>query len=195
MIVDKAIDILAPLLCAYPSAKITEETIQVYAIALSELNEAELQAGVLRCMRTCKFFPSIAEIMEASQDMIKFVTGTKEKSNDEAWGEVQRQMQEAFVYKEPKFSTPEIEFAAKAMGWIGLCETPSDQMGTARAQFLRLYESACKRCKDKRINDNVISIMGGEDKVKSLISGVAKALPVTKVKVQESHPIEIGKGA
>jgi len=174
---DRAIDILSPLICAYPSAKITEETIQVYSIALSELREVELSASVLKCMRTCKFFPSIAEIMEAAQDMMKVVTGKKEKSSDEAWTEVQRQMKVAFIYKKPIFSSSQIEQAALAMGWIGLCETATKDMGTARAQFRGFYESACKRSKDKQINDNVIHIMGGEKVVKSLFENVCRLMP------------------
>jgi hypothetical protein len=153
---------------AYPSARITGENIVTYAIALSELGEAELVAGVMKCMRTCKFFPSIAEIIEAAQGVVEVAAGTNNKSPDEAWNEVQRQMQEAFVYKKPVFSTKEIEEAAMAMGWTGLCETPTDQIGTARAQFLRLYESVCKRKKDKRINDNVIEFVGAANLVKSL---------------------------
>ncbi|WP_312560895.1 hypothetical protein [Anaerospora sp.] len=179
--VERAIDILTPLMCAYPAAKITEETISVYAIALSELTELELQAGVLKCMRTSKFFPSIAEVMEAAQNMIETVTNTKAKSPDEAWNEVQKQMHEAFVYKKPVFSTPEIEKAALSMGWIGLCETPTDQIGTARAQFLRLYESVCSRKRESRINDSVIAIMGGNDYVKQLVA--AKSMPqLTRIK-------------
>lgn len=177
MTADRAIDILSPLLCAYPSAKITEETIQVYSIALSELEEAELLAGVLKCIRTCKFFPSIAEIIDASQDMVKVVNGTKEKSADEAWTEVQSQMQVAFIYKKPIFSSAQIEQAALAMGWIGLCETATKDMGTARAQFRGFYESACKRSKDKQINDNVMRIMGGENVVKSLMKSVCRLMP------------------
>lgn len=181
MDVERAIDILTPLMCAYPSAKIEEANISVYAIALSELTEPELQAGVLKCMRTCKFFPSIAEIMDASQNMIETITGTKVKSPDEAWNEVQRQMHEAFIYKKPVFSTPEIEKAALSMGWIGLCETPTDQIGTARAQFLRLYDSVCNRKKEDRINDSVINIMGGSDYVQRLVA--AKSIPqLTRVK-------------
>lgn len=166
---------------AYPNARITPRNIVTYAIALSELEPVELQAGVLKCMRTCKFFPSIAEIMEAAQNMIETVTNTKFKSPDEAWNEVQKQMHEAFIYKKPVFSTPEIEKAALSMDWRALCETPTEQIGTARAQFLRLYDSVCNRKKENRINDSVISIMGGSEMVRKLAE--AKTVPqLTRIK-------------
>lgn len=161
-------EILKPLIYAYPNAKITVNHICTYAVALSELTEAELQAGVLKCMRSCKFFPSIAEIMEQAQIMVETVNGTTAKSHDEAWNEVRQQMHEAFVYRKPVFSTPEIERAALAMGWTSLCETDTDNIGTARAQFLRLYESACIRKKETRVNDNVIKLMDASRLVKKL---------------------------
>ena len=172
-----AAEILRPLLAAYPNARLTADSIFVYAVALSELHPRQLQAGGLRCMRTCKFVPSIAEIMEAAQDVTEHANGTKVSSPDEAWNEVQRQMEEAFIYKKPVFSTPEIERAALAMGWIGLCETPTNQIGTARAQFLRLYESVCSRQKSNQVNENVIRLVGGENAMREITAGVMKCLP------------------
>lgn len=156
----QAVKILSPLICAYPNTKITEETIQVYAVALSELTEKSLTAAVLKCMRTSTFFPSIAEIMKAADDMNDVAAGTKAKSPDESWNEVQRQMEEAFVYKKPVFSTPEIELAALSMGWIGLCETPVNQIGVARAQFLKLYDSVLNRKKEEKTNSRVLELVG-----------------------------------
>jgi hypothetical protein len=169
-----AVKLLTPLVLAYPAAKITNDTVKVYATALSELTELELKAGVMKCMRTCKFFPSIAEIMEAAQQMVEVATGTACKDGDEAWNEVQRQMQEAFVYKKPVFSTPEIEKAALSMGWIGLCETPTDNIATVRAQFLKMYEAVCQRKKETRINTKVLQTMGPS--VKTLVGSIAEQI-------------------
>jgi hypothetical protein len=145
---------------AFPNARINNGTIIVYVKALSCLSEAALTASVMKCMRTCKFFPSIAEIMEQAENMVQVATGTKHKSPDEAWNEVLKQMNEAYVYKEPEFSTPEIKHAALAMGWTGLCETLTKDMGTARAQFLKLYDSTCKRKQAEKIDNDVLGLMG-----------------------------------
>lgn len=151
---------LQPLMLAFPNAKINLGTIKVYIGALSCLSDAELTAAVMKCLRTCKFFPSIAEIMEQAENMVQVATGTKHKSNDEAWNEVLKQMNEAFIYKKPVFSTPEIESAALAMGWSGLCQTEIEDMGTIRAQFLRMYESTCKRKKEEKVDNQVLDIVG-----------------------------------
>lgn len=163
--------LLAPLLCAYPAAKISMETIQVYAVALSVLTEDQLQAAVLRCMRTCKFFPSIAEIMEAADEITDVTNSTRLSDEDEAWQEVLQQVHDAFVYRKPKFSRPEIEQAAMAMGWIALCEMPADQVATNRAQFLRLYKSICQRKRNEKVNNEVImALQNGKGVLKAIAS-------------------------
>lgn len=145
---------------AFPNAKINLGTIKVYIAALSCLSDAGLTAAVMKCLRICKFFPSIAEVMEQADNMEQVSCGTKHKTNDEAWNEVIKQMNDAFVYKKPVFSTPEIESAALAMGWAGMCQTETDNMGTIRAQFLKMYESTCKRKKEAKIDSQVLDIVG-----------------------------------
>lgn len=152
--------ILKPLMLAFPSAKINIGTIIVYVKALSCLGDEELTASVMKCMRICKFFPSIAEIMEQAEHVAQVANGTSHKSNDEAWTEVLKQMNEAFIYRKPVFTTPEIESAALAMGWAGLCQTEIEDMGTIRAQFLRMYESTCKRKKEAKIDGQVLGAIG-----------------------------------
>lgn len=151
---------LTPLLHVCANTKdVTDNKIRAYAIALSDLDFGALSAGVTRCLQTKTFFPSIPEIREAANNMTEYVMGTGMKSPDEAWKEVQQQMQEAFVYKKPAFSTTEIEQAALAMGWISLCETPTDVIGVARAQFLKMYDSVCSRKRERKINDQVLQSM------------------------------------
>ncbi|MBU2701117.1 hypothetical protein Ga0466249_002228 [Sporomusaceae bacterium BoRhaA] len=160
---------------AYQAARISNETICTYAIALSDVNRSALAAGVLKSMKACIFFPSIAEITNNSQIMVEAATGTTNKGPDEAWNEVLQQMKEAFVYKKPVFSTKEIESAALAMGWVGMCETLTEDIGTIRSQFLRLYESACKRKKETRVNNDVLNSMG-KQAVNSLIDSTTKQI-------------------
>lgn len=153
------IKIMSPLLCGYPTFKMDESMVQVYTVALSDLTEDQLSAAVMRCLRTCKFFPAIAEIREAAESLTDHVNGTGAKSPDEAWREVQQQMHDAFVYKPPVFSTPEIEQAALAMGWEALCTT--DNPEASRAHFLKMYASVCARTKNTKVNTEVLRILGG----------------------------------
>jgi len=160
---DRAIEILAPLALIFQNDRQSVDDLQdmldAYATALMHLSEAELTAGVFKCIRKCKKFPAPAEIMDYAQEMADIAAGKKHKSADEAWNEVQKQVQAAFVYKKPVFSTPEIETAALSMGWRGLCSTPTDQIGTIRAQFLKMYDSVCKRKQEQRTNQSVFDAM------------------------------------
>lgn len=148
---------LTPLLHVCVNAKdVNKNKIRAYAIALSDLDLEALSAGVIRCLKTKTFFPSIPEIREAANTITEYVTGTGMKSPDEAWKEVLMQIREAFIYKKPVFSTPEIEQAAFAMGWSGMCAVEKKDIGTVRAQFLKLYDSVCKRKEEHKINDQVL---------------------------------------
>lgn len=55
------IKILTPYLMAFPQSKMNEGSLIVYARALSSLSIAEIDAAMLKLMRTVKFFPSLAE--------------------------------------------------------------------------------------------------------------------------------------
>jgi hypothetical protein len=167
---------ISPLMCAYDNAKITEELAQTYAIALADIEQAALGKAVLKCLRTHDKFPRISQIRDEVDNITAAITGKRVKSPDEAWQEVVKQMREAFIYKKPVFSTPEIEQAALAMDWTALCLTETENVGTVRAQFLRLYESTCKRKKEERQNNDVIGLTGG-NKTAALVGNLADKMP------------------
>jgi hypothetical protein len=57
----------AALVAAYSiSAKLGAQSQEVYWDMLQAIPDAKFQAGVKRCLATCKFFPTIAELGEAS---------------------------------------------------------------------------------------------------------------------------------
>ena len=150
---------LTPYLMALPQSKINEGSLVIYARALSSLSIAEIDAAMLKLMRTMRFFPSIAEIFEQAENIKNFSIGKIEKSSDEAWREVLREIHDAFIYREPKFSTPEIKQAALNMGWTSLCNLETDAINTARAQFMRIYDSILNRKKDNKVNGEVIELL------------------------------------
>jgi hypothetical protein len=157
---ETALKILTPLILAFPNSKAGKGTLDTYVKELMFMDEIELMVSVKKCMRTYDFLPSIAKVIGEAENMVQVARGNKHKSPDEAWNEVLKQMNDAFIYKKPVFSSPEIEIAALAMGWTGLCETATEDMGTIRAQFLKMYESVCKRKISEKIDNEVLEIMG-----------------------------------
>lgn len=52
----------------YPHREITDEAIELYCMALADLDATALGAGTWACVKACKFFPTIAEIRAAATE-------------------------------------------------------------------------------------------------------------------------------
>ena len=172
---------LTPYLLAFPQSKMTAEGLVIYAKALSSLSIAEINAAMLKLMRTCKFFPTVAEIFEQAAVMKDFASGKEIPSPDEAWAEVQREVRRKHLYREWEYSCPEVKAAVEHFGKYELCTLQVDDMNTARAQFMRIY----KATRDKKANWQVM---------KSLSQSQAKAL-VDKVAEKLAMPAELKTAA
>ena len=164
---------LTPYLLAFPHSKMTTEGLIVYAKALSGLSVAEINAAMLKLMRTCRFFPTVAEIFETAETLRNYAHGTGLPSPDEAWHEAMREAHDKFVYGKWELSTPEIEQAVDNFGKMALCELTPEGMNTARAQFMRIYSAICSRKKDKTVNENVLKSLP-QRHVEMLIGGLAE---------------------
>ena len=64
----QALALLATLKAAYPRQEIGEDTLAIYALDLADLEFEQAKAAVEHCRRTCRFFPTIAEIREAAAE-------------------------------------------------------------------------------------------------------------------------------
>lgn len=140
-----AIEILA---AAFPNNKITQETIRVYQIALSDIPSDVLEKAIIHITTTNKFFPTVAEIRDAAYLLMAGIN--KIPSAFEAWKEVQDQIAICGDYwrysineKKPEYTHPLIEKAVSIMGYKQLCE--SDNVVADRAHFFRVYESLYQR--------------------------------------------------
>ena len=168
---------LAPYLMAFPQSKINTGSLLVYARALSPLSIAEVDAAMLKLMRTSKFFPTVAEIFEQAESVRETACGQETASVDEAWHDVMKQVHDAFVYREPAFSSDEIKRAALNMGWTALCNLEPDGMNTARAQFRDIYLGILRRKKDQQHNKAVLEQLPPA-RVQALVGKVAQKLEV-----------------
>lgn len=131
--------------------------IATYVSVLGDLPTDILSKVCKKMILTTKFLPSVAEIVSASRSLM----GTMDESSrlktwDEAWQEIQTQINEAFIYEKPKFSRPEIEQAVKRYGWADLCNTPSKDWNTAHAQLREIYKTICARSQEESINKFVL---------------------------------------
>lgn len=63
---EQALRQLATLAAAYPAKQLPEPTLELYAEALAEMSEGTGRETVREIIRTSKFFPSIAELLETA---------------------------------------------------------------------------------------------------------------------------------
>ena len=172
----KIVETLTPYLLAFPQSKMTAEGLVIYAKALSSLSTAEINAAMLKLMRTCKFFPTVAEIFEQAEVMSNFAANTELPTPDEAWEEVQRQVrQKHLMGGEWEYSCPEVKTAVERFGKYELCTLKIDDVNTARAQFMRIYKSVVDRAKEQRTNKEVLAALP-QRQVKELIGSLAAKL-------------------
>lgn len=149
---------------SFPSSKADAETITLYLAALDDLTYAQIKAGVLKCMNTAKFFPTIAEIREAAESMVEHANHTGKPDAGEAWGEVMRFVTESSPYDQRPFrwSCEEVYEAVKRLGTMTLFEMTNDGIPATRGQFMKIYDKLLDWQKDKAVMDMVGKKLGAD---------------------------------
>lgn len=168
---------LIPYLMALPQSKINEASLVVYARALSSLGVAQIDAAMLKLMRTVKFFPTIAEIFEQVDNIQQFASKSEVPSENEAWHEAMRLAHDKFLYGKWECSCREVELAIKQFGKQELCTLESDNVNTARAQFMRIYNSIVNRERDRKVNGTILKALP-QKALNEIIGGLASKMSV-----------------
>ena len=96
--VGKVMKLLVTCRKAFPSSRADAETLALYVKVLAPLSYAEIEAAVLRIMRTAHFFPTAAEIFEAAEKIEQAVNKTGLPDAGEAWREAMANVYENHVY-------------------------------------------------------------------------------------------------
>ena len=167
---------LTLLLKSYPSSKADMQTLALYVEALDDLAYPAVRAGIVKTMHTARFFPTVAEIREATDSMSKHVNHDGLPDAGEAWDECMRWLQRNSPYDANRtpWKHPEVERAAKRFGIMALYELEAEQANTARAQFMKIYNQIVTQKQDAAVNDKVMQKLGAHD-VAALVQGVADA--------------------
>ena len=131
--------ILRQLVSAYPHAQPTLETIAVYDRLLRHIPAAELQVVIDQCIVECKFFPTVAEIMERYRAAIHVEARI---TAADGWQEVTRAFWQDGYTRTPNF-TPITARVVASLGWRELCM--SENQMADRAHFMRMYEQIVER--------------------------------------------------
>lgn len=157
---------LSPYVTFFPTCKIDTVGLVLYAKALQPLSLPAIEAAMAKLRQTSTFFPSVAEIFKAADEMEEFVlaqtSGSRVPTAAEAWEEVQKLVKDCYVYKKWEFSCPQVEKAAKQFGIKELCVLESNAVNTARAQFMRIYDSIVNQNLADRQNQRALDTMSAK---------------------------------
>ena len=152
--------VVAVLLAAFPSARVTGDTSSelsaAYERMLIDLDYAATNAAVGRLLATSKFLPSIAEIREAT---LALMAG-EQKPGGEAWGAVLRALKREGVYRAPGvdfvFSDPVTAECVAALGWAELCN--SENQVADRARFIELYDKRASQSRRAVLSEGLPAV-------------------------------------
>jgi hypothetical protein len=131
--------IIAQLFAAFPNVEATIETVAVYDRLLRHIPPGELQVVIDQCIVECKFFPTVAEIMERYRRTVHVEASI---TAADGWQEVTRAFWEVGYTRTPNFS-PITARVVASIGWRELCM--SENQMADRAHFMRMYEQIVER--------------------------------------------------
>lgn len=187
----KEAEILAVLMqyvSAFPNAReMPEATLAIYGRALSTLSPAEVNAAMMRLVRTAKFFPTISEILDAAKTVKEYVSGMEKPTADEAWEMVMQCSKKIGLMH--KWELPEdVNKAVRRFGKEELCRLEMNAVNTARAQFMRMYDSILRRSEDRKENEDVLKAIGRKD-VQKLIGAIGNVKQIERKKVNKDEVV------
>jgi hypothetical protein len=125
-------------------------------LVLSDIPYNLAQAGLIKVLKTSKFFPAPAEIWEAAYSLVP-----GPPSAEEAWAEVRGvitsgHLLTAYQYNGwlPRWSHELVEKTVREIGFRELCA--SENISIAMAQFKKHYENNKAEYREKKINRSVL---------------------------------------
>lgn len=142
------VKLLTPYLAVFPACRMDAVGLVLYSKALLPLDMPVIEAAMTKLLQTCRFFPSVAEIFEAAGEITDFVAaahGNQKPTPAEAWQEVMDNVKERSLYKPWEYSCPEVKRAVEQFGRYELAMLETKDVNTARAQFMRIYDSIRKQ--------------------------------------------------
>ena len=160
--------VLAPYMTVFPTCKLDKAGLMIYARALSGYQPKVVDAAMVKLLKTSKWFPTVAEIIEAIESMTNHARreeGHGELTSAEAWAEVMKNARVYHIYSPWRFSSPAVEQAAKQFGIAELCCLEVDAVNTARAQFMRIYDGVIRSQHERQNNTAVLKMLGGDKKL------------------------------
>jgi hypothetical protein len=138
------VKLIGLMAAAYPNTQVSRETIKVYESMLRDIPLDVLTASIQQCMAESEFMPTVAKIRDKALALSRPVA----PEPLEAWGAVQKAIQQYGFYQSPKFEDPIIAKAVDCIGWQTLCS--SGNPVADRAHLSKVYEGLLRQAENDR---------------------------------------------
>ena len=136
------------LQAAYPGARMTAMTGELYESMLADLEFDVVRGAIARLICTSKFLPTIAEVRDAAAE----ITLGPIRSAVAAWGDVTMAVRRVGHYGCPKFEDPLVAECVRALGWRSLCLGDSGEAAD-RARFCELYSDLQRKQRQRDVSE------------------------------------------
>lgn len=161
----------------WPKELPTADQVSLYREFLADLHDSTLKAAIAACIKSCKFFPKIAEIRERAIATLE-LSGHFPPVAEVAWEEALDKARHWNWIDEVRYSDELVAQAVRAVGTIRrIAETANDDLGWLRKEFIEFY--AIKREQELRNNDELLTLPARThedqlrgDEIRKMIGGV-----------------------
>lgn len=137
-------EIVTMLLGAYPNARTSSCTSQVYETMLADLDVETARAAVTKLIATSKWMPTVAEVREAATEVVSGPV----RSGADAWLDVVSEIRRVGSYGAPWFDDALTTSIVKRWGWRALCETAA---APERARFIETYDGLARQAREREV--------------------------------------------
>lgn len=167
-------EVTALLSTAYPSWKMNEKTVAVYATLLGDIEPNALKAAAAQFCRTSEFPPTVAALVRLAREHQG--CGDNSPTPSDAWAEVFGHIRNSGYMERPKWSHPRITRALRVLGgWVDVCSAPPAHLPSNRSRFLEAYAAAEKDDGKRREIQETRDLLQLPRGVSAV--GIAKELP------------------
>ncbi len=175
---DQMLITLAPLVAMYPNWRPEPETIKLYAMVLSDMDQALLEEAIIVLLtEPMEFMPVAGAIRDAALDLLRYQE--EEPNVYTAWSQV------TGYFNGRKDTHPLVDEAAKLIGgWKAIGQ--STNLPSERARFIEAYRELVKERRQKaRMLPRTRKFIGEEEAGKLTASR-------PQLEVSDERPVAIG---
>ena len=153
----KRAKIITTLFAAYGQSS-DAERMATYVEMLKDIPAEVLDRVCKKAILECKYLPSIAELFEGTQNLVRESNGTSIVPFAQVWEEIMKQLDETyFDWEEGTYSRKEIKQLVDAFGGLReLRMMQTSEVPIIRAQMNKMYDGICARNKERHTNEYVL---------------------------------------